>query len=810
MPKFILPPSSQSYGSTRYGDDDGTSPFRTGRQTSFGASASSPRSTANLTGEREKRELFFVIAMELDVPLSGIPPNSPYMFILPLPRCLNNSIRLRMPTDSNLEENTEPTLETMTIPQVQAQPLKSDSYSQHSESPLKSTLQPLKRSSTQSQSSKKQPPRPHSHRRDSRASVEGYPADDELDGNSSEDTGVDEGDPVIEGTFLSADHLTVRWALRPTHAPLTPGVSLQGRSRSNSVRSNGRTSGVSSRARVAVDHVESSAKYTIFPMREIVRRPEDGRDTTIRTERLLPVALEYTARCVGFSHPGVATGVALEVALDEGSEGLGVDWDDVPAMDSSLGHSSDWTFSSSPGIIDWDWAPSNRSLDTRPSSYGSRQSDLSDREASYGYRSGLVREDTLLSEGSSMPSGSRRPLSRQFEPNGDSVTLEHNLAVNTSLMRAPLPNPALLDDTFNDERPASGYQPLSRESTGPSAMSVSQWSLASSRHSRTTASAASDSVGDLNGGPVSRTQTEIEYYPSSSSIPTMSLPDLEPTPPSNPILLDIDLHALLTSQKVPNPSMAQANFTFKGRILISLPESVEGGDISAALPMFRLSMARSHECKIYILPSPIISNRELSRPFGVRFEGGKKEVIDPVVQGEAVYTVKVASSLAKEGVVPITLVYPLPPAKGKVTSSSAINKGLQHSTVQAVFPSDSTSMMSLNKCDPPPESRSSGQRGPADELWMPSPFASTLTSPVPHVKQEPDQQQPNGVPLSHLPPHSPEDLAIAWSHTGSQFVSTSNVWAPQRITQHTQHIISGLHGLHINLQTLFIGISASS
>lgn len=46
---------------------------------------------------------------------------------------------------------------------------------------------------------------------------------------------------------------------------------------------------------------------------------------------------------------------------------------------------------------------------------------------------------------------------------------------------------------------------------------------------------------------------------------------------------------------------------------------------------------------------------------------------------------------------------------------------------------------------------------------MPSPFASALASPLLNVKQEQDQQEPSTAStLRRLPPHSPEDLIIAW------------------------------------------------
>ncbi|KAG8856567.1 hypothetical protein FRB96_006327 [Tulasnella sp. 330] len=783
MPKFILPSSPRLNGSpNRYGDDEGSSPFRNSRQTSFGVSTP----YRPLNGEGERRDSFFIVTMELGVPLSGIPPNSPYMFILPLPRCLSNTIRLRMPSDPTLDENAQPTLESMTIPQVQAAPPQSDTQSQCSESPLESTLQPsLRGSMAQSHSSKRQvATRPH--RRDSRASAEGYPADDELEGNS-EDTGLDEGDPVIEGTFLSTDHLTVRWAFRPSQNHI-PSVASHVGSRSNSVRSqSGRSASgvVSSRSRVTVDHVESTVRYTVFPirLREIALSTGDMRNATIRMERLLPVAVEYTARCVGFSHPGVATGVALELALDERHEDGGVEWDEAPlqlanSRASSLEHiPNDWTFSSSAGIVDWAWAPSNRLTDGTPSSYGSRQSvkktGSSDREASYGYNNALTREETLFSEGSPRPSGSRRPLSRQFESNGDSVMLERNFAGETSLMRAPLPSPALLDESFDDDGP-NGRKSVSRESTGPSGLSSSQWSLTSSRRSRVAKSAASDSVGDLNGGQLSRTQTEIEFDPSSSSMPTLlSVGDLEPTPPSHPILLDVDLHAVLTSQKVPNPSMAQANFTFKGRILVSLPDSVDGADISAALPIFRLPLAREQECKVHILSAPILSTRELSRPFGVRFEGGRKEVIDPVVQGEAVHTVKVASSVMNEEVAPITLVLPLPSTKAHLNAASrlgsaSITRGSHHGTAQASLapPSETGGSKSLHfssQRDIAPDGRNELKREPADELLMPSLFTSTPAPSPLDAKDEQDQQEPSTAStFRRPPPWSPEDLIIAW------------------------------------------------
>lgn len=95
MPKFTLPQSSELNGSpSKNGDDEGSSPLRHGRQTSFGAST--PQRSFN----GEKRESFFVLAMEFDVPLSGMPPNSPYM-VGSLMRDVNFTINMKL-TSSHL------------------------------------------------------------------------------------------------------------------------------------------------------------------------------------------------------------------------------------------------------------------------------------------------------------------------------------------------------------------------------------------------------------------------------------------------------------------------------------------------------------------------------------------------------------------------------------------------------------------------------------------------------------------------------------------------------------------------------------
>lgn len=671
--------------------------------------------------------------------------------MLPLPQCLDSAIKLRIPYAPQAEDATPTTWVVLTIPTVQ--PL-TDNNSQRSQSPLDETL---------SSSSKRQ--LSQSKRNSSRTSLfrrnsvhEGYPADDELAVESDGTEESDDSAETIEGSFPATSSITVRWAPRAeieraVSAPVMPARHV--RSRSTSTRGGGRSfSSTSSRAKVGVEHVESAARYTIYPLREVVGARNEY-DTTVTMERWLPVAVEFSARCVGFSHPGVATALALEIMLDDQPEGQSVQWDESPLLDSKTSSverfTGDWTFSGSGGIPDWGWERSAGSADTGPSSHGSRrsvrQADSDPQEPSNAeYRSGLGRSDTLLSDDSpfrgSRQSGQRHPS----DLGGDSVTLDRNFPQDTSLMRVPLPAPSLLDDSFDDPRRRN--PPISRESTGP--MYDSQWSATSSRYSRATGSDVSGRSGTA-ARSLSRTHTEIDDGPASSSVPSLSVGDLDPTLPSHPILLEVDLHNLLTTQRVPNPKMASATFTFKGRILVPVPDAESGDAISIGLPMFRLARARDHECKVHVMQAP---GNTASKPFVVRFHAGEPRPVDPVVQGEVIQTLQIPPFQDEAEPAPIALAMFIAPSAGKGRASQSSSKLISsRAATSSAVPEDRSGPSLIHSAQVGIESQDPNNAisGSSRSVPVSSPYASAVSSP----SLQPSQQQET---VAIAQPASFEDL----------------------------------------------------
>lgn len=73
-PKFIIPDTSRSKGAEKVSDS--ASDARSPRRTSFGASSfTTPRKRL----AAEVRDCFYIIALELSVPIIATPPQSPFM-----------------------------------------------------------------------------------------------------------------------------------------------------------------------------------------------------------------------------------------------------------------------------------------------------------------------------------------------------------------------------------------------------------------------------------------------------------------------------------------------------------------------------------------------------------------------------------------------------------------------------------------------------------------------------------------------------------------------------------------------------------
>lgn len=249
--------------------DGTTSESRSSRRMSFSASA------LNTPDGRASSKYQCIIAMELVVPIVNMPESSPYMIYLRIPKCLDNRIRVTLPRDKEWNFFTHPSIDS---------------------SVSTSTWEP-----------------------------EGF-ADDE---------GQDRVEHAVKGTFQSSDTLVVRWSAKVDDDAPEPGLeqtavqsprAKRSRSRSSSQSGKSGKQAIVSLKRSKLSHVEGSAKYTVHPVETEQYADEDG-DRTVRLVRYVPLDIEYSARCVGFHHPGTETQLGVDLLLESaGGDPMEVDW----------------------------------------------------------------------------------------------------------------------------------------------------------------------------------------------------------------------------------------------------------------------------------------------------------------------------------------------------------------------------------------------------------------------------------------------------------------------------------------------------
>ncbi|KAG8907182.1 hypothetical protein FRB99_005154 [Tulasnella sp. 403] len=595
-PKYTIASSNDT--SLPNGDADGSitearSPFH--RQGPFVSSSNSSYGGSGDGYSQPKKDCFYLIAMEIWVPFAGMPPDSPYMLYLPTPVCLSNKIKLRLPpiTPSLLHDDDEPSWSIFTVPVVTPSQLGS----------------PLRR-------------------RDSTASNENW-ADDEEGWSDAK-----EGDAVIEGTFPATGErgcFVVRWShggttkaqprMSTTAMPITPQST---RSRSNSMRSR-RSNAVVKRKPLKVEQLFSSATYHVYPTEEFERASTNPGDTTVVYDQFVPVDVEFEARCLGLSHPGVETELALDVAFDRRSELADIQWNPESASDTAppAGTSVNamkWTVSgqSHEGFRGWQVVPVDVP-ERLPIPWKSPPLGRDGSDSSLGIGAAAAES----SEGKE-----RLPPARTNSL-GTSV-LSRQDTLEDSNVRWPLPR--------HDGLGAGGSQFETRslldEELGPVPPSPQVTAESLSRESSMTTSSEYAGMGPLTRSGSNESGASFSQA-SSSLAAVLSDSDLDPNamsgftvPPSgqpcDPMLLYLDILGPLSTQPLANPRTAEFRFNIKGRLLIPVPESAEGNRASIPVPLFRLSGAADHQCNLRIISSVTTQTDEA---LVARFEGGNAAVI---------------------------------------------------------------------------------------------------------------------------------------------------------------------------------------
>ncbi|KAG8899452.1 hypothetical protein FRC00_001406 [Tulasnella sp. 408] len=331
---------------------DGTaSESRSSRRMSFSAA-----SFATPDG-RASSKYQCIIVMELVVPIVNKPECSPYMIYLRIPKCLDNRVRVALPRHKEWNVFTHPSIDQ------QAGSVSASTWA-----------------------------------------AEGF-ADDE---------GQDRVEDVIKGTFQSSDTLVVRWSAKAEDDAPEPGLeqtavqsprTKRSRSRSSSRSSKSGKQAIISLKRASVSYVEGNAKYTVHPVETEQYEEEDG-DRTVRLVRYVPLDIEYSARCVGFHHPGTETQLGVELVLaSAGGDPLEADWAEMDPH----GHTRiDTAGTVEDEVLMWKITPSGEAvkawntISTSPQ-LGSRSRDHSPSPGGASGRNlaSLRRTDTLVTEGSS-------------------------------------------------------------------------------------------------------------------------------------------------------------------------------------------------------------------------------------------------------------------------------------------------------------------------------------------------------------------------------------------------------------------------
>lgn len=552
---------------------------------------------------------------------------------------------------------------------------------------------------------------------------------DESDDNEwvAGDEQLDSGNnPVISGTYPSPGPIANFIVRAAAPVPNSEGKSGM-RPRSNSIRSQSGDRKVY-RKRVGIDHVTSSLKCSVHPMRQLEASSDGVGDG--RGQRVLPLDIQLTAHCVGFDHPGVETELAIEASFDQGQDGREINWV-PPEPSASPGQGLEWkiyvtTEGLKPSFKGFEWAISKSRVRDGGSNAVRRQlADSPTPGDTLTLHNGPRSGGSLAKEGTSSTGSSF--LSRFSARTGSSVASRP--AFTASLMREPLPGPSAFDmddfpeddesqapDIEMDEESLSERQALLRRhssgeaSTSALSQPTSLFSQALTRND----TELEDSVGhptstgtsSLFGASV---LTGFTNFADSPRRPRSTGVDEEVRLPSEPILLNVDLDALLSMQlqpgSRPSPGLAKFSFIIEGRVFVPVPEDVDMSQISVALPMWRFCKAKEHSCRVRLsfLDRETMGGEYTEAEYAIRRV--EKEV-------------QVASQLAEgaSSEVVITVKPPKVTSTPHQTSTPVTSRAAAFRTpMKSLFPAEAR--MAILGAGP-------SRPSPADDLSMPSPFAS--------------------------------------------------------------------------------------
>ncbi|KAG8934071.1 hypothetical protein FRC01_005232 [Tulasnella sp. 417] len=676
-PRYIPRPAD---GTDR--SSDGTaSESRSARRMSFSASTPDGRAAS---------KYHCIIVMELLVPIVSMPDISPYMLYLRIPKCLDNRVRVALPSDREWNVFTHPSID------------------QQAGSVSTSTWD-----------------------------AEGF-ADDE---------GQDRAEDVIKGTFQSSETLVVRWSAKidddAPEADLEQTAVQSPRHRRSRSRSSSRSSKSGKQVivnlkRAKLCRVEGDAKYMVHPMETEQYVEEDG-DRTIRLVRYVPLDIEYSARCVGFHHSGTETQLGVDLVLaSAGGEPMEVDWAEVDAH----GHLRTDTAGTVEDEAMWKIDPYSEAfkawntISTNPQ-LGTRSRDHSPSPGGANSRSlaSLRRTDTLVTEGST--SGSSGP-SFGHRRSGGSNNLSGGYGAPSArqpLPRGDIPDASAEDFSLGEPSGLDGSltrRSVSRTSSDPFSSSTSSMGKAVSRQSSGDPDAlqSQGSFSFSEAGSEVTSLSGVASYMASPHRPRSRYSSYPTYLPSDPIVLHVDLLDMLATQRDPNPSMATVTFTIKGQILVRLPDETpdNGKTIPIHLPLFRFPGADDQKCNV------LIESAAGSRGRGAFEVIVNQKRISPGPNGYQAKEVVVAPSAPIES--DITVAFSLRAlGKSSIGQSNSLMNLLKNSLGYSSTPGSPgspTQLRSPRRNTRLSEASNSSVRGlqasgevdhdPASELKMPSPF----------------------------------------------------------------------------------------
>ncbi|KAG9018149.1 hypothetical protein FRB90_012112 [Tulasnella sp. 427] len=655
-------------GGDRYSDGTVSEGRGSARRKSFSATTPNGRASSKYR---------CIIAMELSVPIVNMPDISPYMLSMPVPKCLDNKVRVALPKDHEWVVFSRPHILDQQVNTINAESWGTDGFDD-----------------------------------------EGYAEED-----------------MIKGTYQSSDKLIIRWSPKPDEP--TPDTELEKtavpspakRSRSRSSSRSAKEQGLMNLKRASLSHVIGHAKYTVHPV-HTDHLVEDG-DQTVRLVRSVPLDIEYDVRCVGIHHSGTETQVGIDLVLSGAKdEQMEADWNEAympgHSRTGTAGTAEEdmWSVPAcSVGIKAWNALSTQRSRRA-----DQREHSPSPRGGAGRTAASLQRTDTVVTEASS--SGSSGPSLGQRR-------LGSVGGYGSPAIREPLPRGEMPDEPSEDFLPGEVdgldgsliRRSVTRTSSDPHSSTSSIGRAVSRQSSGTDTFQSQGSFTGSDPGSEFTNASAVESLMASPQRPRTYSPYL----PSDPLVFQIDILDVLDTKPEPNPSMADFSFTIKGHISVRLPDETPNNTdtIPFNLPMFRFPGAHEQTDDLSIKYS---TEGRGQAPFEVFVD---RRRIDPGPHGFQAKDVVVASPAQAEADVILAfsrraLDKAVVPQSNSLMDMFRSSLGLPPSPRTPGSPTLSRSLRPTPKISMAHSATGQGLQGwnPASSLQMPSP--STHADEIQH------------------------------------------------------------------------------